>query len=317
MKNIELNSLLFNEIITREDLFKIKTQEEIYSYYMGENISELGVRCSPLREDNIPSFNLYFHRGDRNILMFKDYATGDCGDCIILVQKLFGISYKEAIHKIAFDLGIIHYNATTVEKKEINYSKIQRKETVNIGVKSRLWRLEDKIFWQQFNISKKTLIKYNVTPISHIFFNENGVKVSTLAYAYIEFKDGKPSYKIYKPYETKENKWLTNTDSSIHQGYTQLAPKGELLILTKSLKDVMSIVDSMQINAVGLQSESVLIKDSVLNEYKQRFTHIICLFDNDEAGVKLTNKFIEKYNLPFFFIIINSNSINNSGDNNI
>jgi hypothetical protein len=100
MGEINLNSIVYNSIITREDILKHVTQEEIYSFYVGEDIRNLGVFHSPLRKDNIPSFALYFHRLDRNILMFKDFATSDCGDFVVLVTKMFNLDYKNAIRKI-------------------------------------------------------------------------------------------------------------------------------------------------------------------------------------------------------------------------
>ena len=106
MENINLNSIEFNSIITREDILKYITQEEIYSFYMGEDIRSLGVFNSPLREDNIPSFALYFHKIDRNILMFYDFATRDCGDFVVLVMKIFNLDYPTSLKKIAYDLKI-------------------------------------------------------------------------------------------------------------------------------------------------------------------------------------------------------------------
>jgi hypothetical protein len=301
MKGIELDSILFNPLITKEDILRFKTQEEIYSFYMGEDIKHLGVRHSPLRNDDIPSFNLYFHRHHKNTLMFKDYATGDCGDFVVLVQKLFGISYKDALFKIASDLEII----SVVPKeysKNIVFTRITRKDPVKLGIKIRPWDSNDKYYWGQFCISKATLIKYNVHPISHVFFNDNGILLKTLAYAYVEYKDNEITYKIYKPLAPKTEKWINNANSSVHQGYTQLPQTGNMLILTKSLKDVMAIHDCLNIPAVGLQSESVLIKESVLEEYLQRFQKVICLFDNDTPGKNLTAKFVEKFNLPYFFM---------------
>jgi len=44
------------------------------------------------------------------------------------------------------------------------------------------------------------------------------------------------------------------------------------------------------------------MKDSVMDEYKSRFNKVICLFDNDQAGKKLSVSFTEKYNVPHFFV---------------
>lgn len=301
MKEINLNSIAFNSQITREDILKCITQEEIYSFYMNEKIDQLGVFHSPLREDNIPSFALYFHKVNRNIIMFKDFATGDSGDFLVLVMKMFNISYPEALKKVAFDMGLSNFNIETAPVN-IQYTKIVQKERVNLGIKKREWNIRDKAYWSSFGIRRKTLEKFNVHPISYIFYNDVAVKAHDLAYAYVEIKDSRVSYKIYQPLEIKVKKWINNADYSVHQGYTQLPESGDLLIITKSLKDVMSLHDCMGISAIGLQSESVMMKDSVMDEYKSRFKKVICLFDNDDAGKKLSQSFTEKYNIPHFFV---------------
>ena len=126
MKDINLNSIVFNDLISREDILKHVTQERIYGFYLGEQITTLGVYHSPLREDNIPSFALFFHRVEPNILMFKDFATGDCGDFVAMVRKLFNLSYSEALEKVAFDLGLSNYGVSGT-KQTVNYTKITQK----------------------------------------------------------------------------------------------------------------------------------------------------------------------------------------------
>jgi 5S rRNA maturation endonuclease (ribonuclease M5) len=301
MEEINLNSITFNSLITREDILKHVTQEEIYSFYLGEDVSKLGVFHSPLREDNIPSFALYFHKVNRNILMFKDFATGDCGDFVILVLKMFNLSYSEALKKVAFDMKLAEFNIN-VSQTPVQYTKIMQKDSVELGIKIRPWQVRDKIYWSAFGIRKKTLEKFNVYPIDYVFYNTTAVKTSDYAYAYVEIKDGKVSYKIYQPLETKIKKWINNANYTVHQGYTQLPSVGDLLIITKSLKDVMSLHDCMGVSAIGLQSESVMMKESVMDEYKSRFKKVICLFDNDDAGKKLSESFTAKYNVPHFFV---------------
>ena len=301
MKEINLNSIVFNSIITREDILKHLTQEEIYSFYLGEDIKSLGVYHSPLREDNIPSFALYFHKVNRDILMFYDFATRDCGDFVVLVMRLFRLQYPEALRKIAFDMGLSSFDVDTT-RQVIQYTRIVERDKIKLGIKLRPWLNKDKAYWSSFGIKKSTLEKFKVYPIEYVFYNDTAVKAHEYAYAYVEQKDERISYKIYQPYEIKIKKWINNADYSVHQGYTQLPESGELLIITKSLKDVMSIHDCLGISAIGLQSESVMMKDSVMDEYKKRFNKVICLFDNDEAGKKLSEGFTEKYNIPHFFV---------------
>jgi 5S rRNA maturation endonuclease (ribonuclease M5) len=316
MDKIDLNSIIYNEKFAKEELFKVINQEDIYSFYLGEDITtnRRKLFCSPLRQDDVPSFGLYYHRVKTNILMFSDFATKDCGDCIVFVSKLFNLTYKSAILKIAYDFGLANLNITAEKRKKLkNVKKSFSKERIKIGIKRKPWNKNDADYWKQFGIRKKTLIKYNVAPINYVFYNSKAVKLEKLAYSYQEIKDNIISYKIYQPYN-KRFKWINNANYTVHQGYRQLPESGNLLIITKSLKDVMSLHDVVNITAIGLQSESVLMKQSVMDEYKQRFKEVICLFDNDKAGKKLSVEFTEKYNIPHFFMPSNYDGVTDFSD---
>lgn len=301
-EKINLNSFVYNKQITREDLLQAVTQEDVYSKYMGEDVYAGMKTHSPFREDDNPSFGFFYRRDKSGILMFNDLATSDSGDIVVFVMKLYGLSYKEALFKISYDFGFSKVQITEERKNIINAQKLERiKSDTKVGIKVRNWKKYDAKFWKSFNISKKTLKKYNVYPISYMFLNDNIIHTEKLAYAYLEFKDGKTTYKIYQPY-SKDFKWSGNADRTVHQGYTQLPKKGKNLIITKSLKDVMSIRDTILVPSVALQSESILMKDSVMDEYKQRFENVYCLFDNDRAGRLLTRKFTERFDVPHLFM---------------
>jgi len=301
MKQINLNSILFNQTLTREDILVHISQEEIYSHYIGEKITSGMIINSPLREDNVPSFGFFYHKNGGGTLMYNDLATKDCGDCFVFVARLYGLQFKDALKKIIFDFNLSDLEVTAEAKKLNKTKKVVQKKSINIGVKQRKWAIRDKKYWTQFGIKKQTLIKYNVVPIQYVFFNNYPVKLGSLAYAYLEFKDNVVSYKIYQPFD-KKYKWINNANYTVHQGYTQLPKSGDLLIITKSLKDVMSIHDVMNIHSVALQSESVMMKTSVMEEYKSRFKKVVCLFDNDKAGKIFSKEFSTTYNIPCFFM---------------
>jgi hypothetical protein len=86
-------------------------------------------------------------------------------------------------------------------------------------------------------------------------------------------------YKIYSPYE-ETNKWLSNTKKTDVQGYDQLPTKGERLIITSSLKDVMCL-HAAGYNAIAMQSEMQIPSEKLISELKERFNTIEILYDND------------------------------------
>ena len=86
------------------------------------------------------------------------------------------------------------------------------------------------------------------------------------------------------------------------QGWEQLPESGDLLIITKSYKDVMLLYE-YNIPAIAPNGEYVIISEEVINSLKKRFKNIFILFDNDLAGVKNSHKYKKAYNdIPIIFL---------------
>lgn len=81
----------------------------------------------------------------------------------------------------------------------------------------------------------------------------------------------------------QEFRFLNNVNKKTLQGYKQLPEKGDLLVITKSMKDVMSL-NGFGIAACAPNSETLFINDKQLAEFKQRFKHILIFYDSDRPG---------------------------------
>ena len=155
-KKINLNSFIFNEQITKEDILSVITQEEIYSYYIGSPVEHSTKINSPLREDNVPSFVIYYHKNGSGTLMFYDFATKDSGDVIVFVGLLYDINYKEALWKIAYDFKLSDAEITGERKQLVKAKKVIQRKQVKIGIKRREWQSHDAKYWKQYGIKKTT-----------------------------------------------------------------------------------------------------------------------------------------------------------------
>jgi len=301
---IDLN-ILGRPWITKELLFKEISDENIFRYYIKD--LQIGrVTNSPLRRDRNPSFGVYYAK-KHGELFYNDFKLGS-GDCIKFVAELLGISYNKAISQIALDFNLDDkYNidssvkpstviGTLNKSTESSYSREQK----TLNVTFRDWKKYDLDFWKSFGITLSILRAYNVFPIKFLFIDGEVYHVDKYAYAYLEEKDGEITYKIYQPFS--KYKWMTNHNRTIHQGYCQLPKTGDILIITKSLKDVMSLCSVMQIPAIAPQCEHVLVKPEVMDEYKSRFKLVVALFDNDPAGITLSFRYKTKYEIPFILI---------------
>ncbi|MHA2064012.1 MAG: hypothetical protein ACXABY_06495 [Candidatus Thorarchaeota archaeon] len=259
---------------------------EIFSFYLGEQI-ELGKSiCSPLRNDENPSFSFFKARNGK--ILFKDHAYNYSGDCFEFIRRIYNIPTRsEAAVRILSDMKKGSYTPSTYIVPIDSPGK-------DIRIQTREWRNYDVWWWSQFGITVPTLKKFDVFPVQHLWINQELVGVAPRTYAYAEHKDNRISYKIYQPeHRDRSIKWLSNVDRTIHQGYSKLPQGGSLLIITKALKDVMSLYDTLDISAIGLQGETVRVKPSVMNEYKSRFTEVVVLFDSDPPGIQAAEKFSE------------------------
>ncbi|HEX8586121.1 MAG TPA: hypothetical protein VF680_17145 [Allosphingosinicella sp.] len=290
------------EFISKKAILEHIQDSDIYhKYFYGE--IEVGGKpqLSPFRKENHPSFG--FFMGESNEICFKDFKLDVKGDCIKFVQIKYGLTYFEALSKIAIDFGIEEgYKYKKFEKTEGDTTKkyptreevLSKVTAFKIGKNKRNWLAHDILYWQQFGISINTLEFFNVEPIKMLFINDNPYVADKYAYCFTEYKDGRTTYKIYQPYNEKY-KWINGHNDSVWQGWEQLPAVGQDLVITKSLKDVMTLYEVCKLPAVALQSENILPKLHVFEQLKSRFQDITLLYDNDfDAEINWGKQFGDK-----------------------
>lgn len=279
--------------ITLDWILSRVTEYDIYAAYIG-NFKVGMIYNSPLRKDKTPSFGCFYSKKTRHLL-FKDHGTGECGNVIKFVELYTGITnYSDILQDIVSRLKITN-NTQLVSSKQY----IPSTETV-IGVVRQEFTETDINYWKQFNITVDTLKKFGVSSIKYYLCNgivKSIYKEDNPMYAYKVYNH----FKIYKPLADKYTKWRNNLTELDIQGFKQLPKTGDILIITKSMKDVMCLYE-MGIPAISPSSESTFIPDKILEQLKKRFKRIIILFDRDSSGCKSSIKIWNKYKLKPLFI---------------
>lgn len=282
-----------DDVLTLDYILTKVTEYDIYTAYIG-NFKVGMIYNSPFRKDKNPSFGCFYSRTTKQ-LMFKDHGTGDCGNVIKFVSLLTGITnYSDILKDIVSKLKITKDTQLVSSKQYIPST-----ETV-IGVVRQDFTLTDINYWSQFNISTTTLNKFGVSSIKYYLCNGivKGIyKDTNPMYAYKVYNH----FKIYRPLADKYTKWRNNLTELDIQGYKQLPKTGDILIITKSMKDVMCLYE-MGIAAISPSSESTFIPDKVLKQLKKRFKRIIVIFDRDPSGCRSSIRIWNKYKLKPLFI---------------
>lgn len=276
----------FDTNITKEFLLSKNNEETYMSYYLGVPVKK-GLFKSSLRVDSHNTCS--FFRGKSGTLYFKDFATGDCLDFVNVVMKKFLVTYHQALKIIANDFGLISGTIPKFAKIQPHF-KEEKQTFIQCEVKE--FAKHELKWWNSFGITPKLLNKYRVYSIKTVFLNGNIFAQSSqhcpIYGYYMGKKENVEQWRIYMPMK-KEFRFIGNVSTKTIQGYQQIPKSGKVLVITKSMKDCMTFA-SLGIPAIAPNSETQFINNKILSELRQRFKHIILIFDNDLVGVKFTNK---------------------------
>ena len=279
------------------DLLSKVDDYTIYSYYLGE-FKPGKLINSPLRsDDKMPSFAIF--PGKTGGLLFKDHGTGESGNALKFVKLYKGIQTREELEREL--LRIVRKTNPMRGEIRSTYTKTVDLGPADIGIVRQPFTEVDKRYWKQFHISIDTLKKFNVFSIKYFLCNRvvrGTYKEDSPMYAYKVYD----RFKIYRPLASKFTKWRTNLTNRYVQGLSELPKEGgNLLIITKSLKDVMCLYE-MGFYAIAASSETTFIPDDILQSLRSKWKHIIILYDRDKTGMLKARDYSRRYKFDAIFV---------------
>jgi len=280
-----------------KDLLEKVTDYDIYSYYIGA--FKLGkLLNSPLRpDDKVPSFAIFPSKtGD---LLFKDHGTGIAGNALKFIKLYKGVDTREQLEREL--LRIVRKMNPMLGEVKPTHVKTVGSGPTDIGIVRQPFTEVDKRYWKQFHISVDTLKHFNVFSIKYFLCNSvvrGTYKETSPMYAYKVFD----KFKIYRPLTSKYTKWRTNLTNRHVQGLAELPQEGgNLLIITKSLKDVMCLYE-MGYHAIAASSETTFIPEDILQSLRSKWKHIVILYDRDRTGMLNARQYSRQYKFDAFFV---------------
>lgn len=294
----------FKPKISKELILSRFSEEQLMEYYLHLPVKK-GLFRSPLRRDKQPTCS--FYRNNSGTLIFKDFATGQHLNVFGVVQEIFRCDYHEALRIIANDLGIVRDKTLQKNPGKINDNptKINDKEMSKIQVEIQDFTDLELKWWGRFGITLDILKKFDVFSCKHVFLNGDLCAKSQQhcpIFGYYGKKyQGLELWRCYFPKRTSF-RFINNWPSKKIQGYDQLPKTGKLLVITKSMKDVMCLY-SCGISACAPNSENLFISDTMLDELKSRFEYIVVFYDNDRPGMYNMSK-IRKDHPELFYAFI-------------
>ena len=298
------------------ELIKSRVSDlEIFQRYCSnfKNINK--AFCSELRTDKNPDCWIYISKSGN--YRYRDYAINEDLGAYDYVQRKYNCDFRAALKIVALDFGILNNKIEQLEQpiklKEISigFEQIKRFKS-ELQVIKKPFDYNDFKYWDNYYIPLDLLQQYNISSLKCYFLYKKDKRYTFEAsksnpmYCY-EFSDfNLTTYKIYRPFGDKKQKWTFSGSKNNIEGYDQLNLHGDLLIITKSMKDVL-VLRLFNIDAISLQGEGNDLSEILLEKLLKRFKKIVLLYDNDLAGEIATLKLNKQYNIPYVYIPKESN----------
>ena len=278
-----------------------------FEYYLGLadqlNGQDVKIKSIVNTKEKIPSMCIYFDVA-KDKYKFKDFSSGLQGDSVELVKVFCNLNTRgQAAMKLIQDYNeyILNNDHNPIQQ----YKSHSRYKVTDYEI--RHWTTIDQKYWTKFNIGSRLLEKYNVAPLQYYVMTkeDNDGKESSITikglrlYGY--FKDDGSLYKVYQP-KVSEKKFIKV--KNYIQGSDQLKYDKKYLVITSSLKDLMTF-NRLKLNdaeSIAPDSENTLIPESMLKNIIPKYEKIFVLFDNDEPGIKSMKRYKEKYDFDYVIL---------------
>ena len=288
--------------LTYENILKKISSYDIFKYYIPEFKDVSTPFTSPLREDKKPDVRIFKTKSGE--FLYKDFAKQEhVFNAPQFVMEYHMLSYPEALQRINIDFHLrLGKNPLIGGKKPPKLMKKADLEKIktykSLRIVSKKFSSLDMCYFFKYNIKMSTLNKFNVKALRGYYINGSYFptdKKTSFAYCFGNYK-----YKILQPYD-EVNKWITNTSAQDIQGWEQLPEKGDICFITSSLKDVMVLYE-IGYPAVAPQNETGKLPLEMIQELKDRFNHVIILYDSDKPGKDAARQLSALTDLPYVYI---------------
>ena len=164
------NKIIEYKKLSKENILKETSEEEIMRHYLGFDFRIGRMYNSPFRDDNVPSFNVYY--SEYQELRFKDF-NGSQGTCFDLVMLMNNCNFYNALLDINDKLGLClagKNNERKVSYKDFKAEIIDKKCLIQF--KPQQFTDLDIKYWNNYGISVNTLKHFNVYSAKFVFLNK-------------------------------------------------------------------------------------------------------------------------------------------------
>lgn len=245
---------------------------------------------SPLRNDRSPSMSILCKDG---VWMLKDFSTGDVYTSVTFVQKKYGLSFKDALNKMAMEAGMMKEKERIYEVQEMPIYIPSLEEMMPITYFKGSWGKKAKDFWRNTGVTEDHCIKHNTFLVQEaaVKHQKEYIGKNELVWAY---DAGMGRIKLYFPERPKGERFKNNIKGS-HLWNFENIRKCNALLVQKSMKDLL-VTSLLFPCVIATQAEeSNLFNAEIVEDIHKLTDTVYVSYGSDEQGVREGTKLSQKY----------------------
>lgn len=305
-----------NYELSKTNILKKVTQEQIAIDLFKLKIPQKSFKIKSLIREKDPNPSMQITIDNKGNFLWYDHGLGIGGDIFDLVEQYFEVAdFREVLEFINKELKLglqpVHYN-THEQIVEPTYTEsilvTRRKLPKHIHIDLKPFSPQERNWWKDYGISIETLKHFNVSSCRRAYIGLRNKVSATIDYPVYSYKQKSnigdyDVHRIYRPMEKHGAKFLGNATIHDVQGIEQMPEEGKLLVITKSLKDVMVLYEH-GISAIAPHSETSGISTNIINPLFMSYNKVILFFDDDNAGREGARRMsdIANFNIPKIWI---------------
>lgn len=266
----------------------------IFGYYFGPfNLRDTYPPRFRKSKSNGRDTGFYISKSGK--LIYNDFG-GDQEklDAFAFVGKLYGLSFKDTIDRIARDFGLVDHKTKVVTDDQVaQLAKLDKsiKKDTKIHFRPKPWDKESLKYWADFHITEEELHREGIYPIKHLYVNERFIHNPNEFQRYaitIPHKDELLT-KVLSPNKDDFFKWISNIPLDLPFGVNNLNIKAKKIMVAKAKKDEI-IFKKFLPAVISTQNESRgAISEKTNKKLDFHFEKKYLAYDPDEAGLKAMN----------------------------
>ena len=261
---------------TEDILYYTNDGKDIYEKYLGKVGS---IMKRPWGSDKHPSWGIYYWN---NTWMWKDQATEESGNPIHFVQKLFNLSYSDAINKIAYDFKIS--DTEVISNRVYKEQKVSKKYKHITAVTTKFAKRHH-AFWNVVGVTEEHCKKHDCYAVSKLYIDRQLFPIGKYETVFVYLAKDINKVKVYFPEREGMNRFRTNVPYHYLWEYDKLEGCDKLVI-HKSMKDLITFSQIFPCN-IATQNESIKVFDEeVVGKINSITKEPWVFYGSDNDGVR-------------------------------